>query len=274
MLIPFLLSAQVGMIVETGSSHVNGTSDEGYAWIGDNNAYHLSIDGKNIQAKQNAGAEGSPLQLNGFGGNVIFCDNTSNSIGRVGINRDSPSSKLQIVKSNSLTYNLAVEDDGSSVIWTMSIGHFVNGSTNAPGDALALHTNFNTLKGYFDAGNGNYYSTSDRRLKTQIKSLKEGALENLLLLEPSTYLYKSNQPKASRSYGYMAQDVEQIFPDVVLPPDKENPYYSLGYTKLGVFSVKALQELKEQSDENTSQLDNMSDELLEIQQQLQQLSKK
>ena len=44
----------------------------------------------------------------------------------------------------------------------------------------------------------------------------EGILEHLLALEPVTYRYKARNDDADRTYGFIAQDVEEVFPKAVV----------------------------------------------------------
>jgi hypothetical protein len=71
---------------------------------------------------------------------------------------------------------------------------------------------------------GNSYSTgswqsSDARLKTEVRSI-ENAMDKILLLNPSTYLFKTDEYSfmnlpVEKQYGFLAQDLEQVFPEMV-----------------------------------------------------------
>ncbi|MFN8396036.1 MAG: tail fiber domain-containing protein [Bacteroidia bacterium] len=74
--------------------------------------------------------------------------------------------------------------------------------------------------GYF---NGDVYvvgtitSTSDAAKKTNISSLN-GALSLISQLKPKTYNFKVDQDlnlPQEKQYGFLAQDVEQVLPDIV-----------------------------------------------------------
>ena len=106
---------------------------------------------------------------------------------------------------------------------------------------------------------------SDIRLKKDIK-LVEGALDTILKLKPVSFYWKREKgnlqlvtdgSKRARSYGFIAQDVEKVLPDIVkhmkmppvLPGKKPDPnvpkegYLGLDYNGLIAPTVKAVQEL-------------------------------
>lgn len=65
----------------------------------------------------------------------------------------------------------------------------------------------------------NYYIYSDKKIKTNIKPLTN-ALDKIMLLKPSTYTLKSDEYKGLSlttrpQIGLIAQEVEEVFPDLV-----------------------------------------------------------
>ncbi len=110
-------------------------------------------------------------------------------------------------------------------------------------------------------GNGNLtiagsnYNTSDKRIKSQIMPMEDGIINKIILLQPKTY-YRNNpafidnkiefiQDKqfAIKDFGLIAQDVYEIFPELVYKPTDENiELWAVDYSKLTVFLTKALQE--------------------------------
>lgn len=89
----------------------------------------------------------------------------------------------------------------------------VQGSTNSTNAASTLWA------GYFKGGAGVYsdvgfLSGSDRDLKEEIKELKN-ALTKLKKLKPKTYKLKKDNGKGELNHGFIAQDVQEIFPGLV-----------------------------------------------------------
>jgi hypothetical protein len=121
---------------------------------------------------------------------------------------------------------------------TTADGHlFVvgNGSDdNNRSDALRLD----------DAGNltvNSQNTFSDRRLKTDIRSLGEDVLRRIRDLRPVRYQFKDQQTRPSgEQIGLVAQDVREKFPALVR--EGTDGMLSLAYPKLTAVLVKGLQE--------------------------------
>ena len=97
----------------------------------------------------------------------------------------------------------------------------------------------------------NYYSSSDKRLKKEIKPI-QSSLKQVLKLNPVTYKWdKENFPekkfKESTEIGFIAQEVELLFPEIV-NTDK-NGYKAMDYAKLSVILTKAIQEQQAEIEE-------------------------
>ncbi|MBN9280591.1 MAG: tail fiber domain-containing protein, partial [Hyphomicrobium sp.] len=95
------------------------------------------------------------------------------------------------------------------------------------------------------AYSGPLVDLSDRRYKTDIKALAS-SLEQLLALEPVSFRMKQNP--GQQELGFIAQDVEKLFPDLVLTADDPSATKSLNYVGLIAPMVKGMQELKAEND--------------------------
>jgi hypothetical protein len=115
------------------------------------------------------------------------------------------------------------------------------------------------------AGNITYMGTlsppcpSDRKLKKNISAMPP-SLEKLMLLKPSNYYFRTDEFKRlaldeDLQYGLIAQDVEQIFPELVTEKvmtekkdkdgnviEPELTYKGLDYTSLVPILIKGMQE--------------------------------
>jgi hypothetical protein len=69
-------------------------------------------------------------------------------------------------------------------------------------------------------------------------------LDKLILLQPKTYHYIANSDANRYSWGFLAQDVEKLFPDFVY--SSENGMKGIAYCNFSVIAVKAIQEQQEQ----------------------------
>ena len=94
------------------------------------------------------------------------------------------------------------------------------------------------LKAYIQDTDGAYMTTSDRRLKEDIKYV-ENTLDKIIRVKPATYRYIDNDINAKRSLGVIAQELEVLFP--LLVSEKEG-FKAVNYSGLSVVAVKAIQE--------------------------------
>ncbi len=105
----------------------------------------------------------------------------------------------------------------------------------------------------YNIAGGNWFSYSDLRLKKNIEPLG-GVLEKLLRLRSVTFEYKEPaRYGAGERTGFIAQEVEKIFPDwVVTEADGLKSVGSKGFESL---TVQALRELRAEKDEQLKQRD-------------------
>ncbi|MEO6723279.1 MAG: tail fiber domain-containing protein [Ferruginibacter sp.] len=94
-------------------------------------------------------------------------------------------------------------------------------------------------KAYVDYS-GDWIDLSDRSLKTGIAPFKS-VLEGIKKLKVCSYLYKSD---GARSFGLIAQEAAQYFPEIVSETTGKEGKKLLGiaYGKTGVLALKAIQE--------------------------------
>jgi hypothetical protein len=100
---------------------------------------------------------------------------------------------------------------------------------------------------------------SDIRLKKEIKPL-EKSLSQLLLLNPVNYLMKTSL--ASTDYnikenGFIAQELQKIFPDLVIEGEDKDKLLSINYIALIPVLTKAIQEQQSQIEEQQRQIDEL-----------------
>jgi len=95
-----------------------------------------------------------------------------------------------------------------------------------------------------------FWDFSDRRLKTNIKPL-ENNLEKVMSLHPVSYQWKSGERKGKTNIGLIAQEVEEIVPEVVrdqerLEDSSTTTYKTVDYEHLVSVLIGAVQEQQEQ----------------------------
>ena len=98
---------------------------------------------------------------------------------------------------------------------------------------------------------GTWSQTSDRRLKRDVRPLTD-LLRRARALQPMTYRYLSEDPAtAPHSIGFLAQDVREQFPSLVLD---DGEWLSLNYAGLNVVAIGALHELAQELEDDAAAL--------------------
>jgi hypothetical protein len=100
---------------------------------------------------------------------------------------------------------------------------------------------------YSSSGNLTSTNPSDARLKTDISDIDYG-LSSIIALRPVSYKWKSDKVNQGTQYGFIAQEVQTVMPDLVKEfetTEDGETVTRLGLEKEGIYAamVKALQEL-------------------------------
>ncbi len=158
--------------------------------------------------------------------------------GKVSIRTDTAKTDLHIKQSNE-TYPLTgggvrFERQTNSNHW--DVGTDV-------GDDLDFIYN-GSAKAYITEINGSLITGSDLRLKKDIQLLGP-VLPAIMQLQPKIYHYKDNKDNAPLSYGFIAQEAEQLFPDLVFTKGDDG-MKAIAYQEFTVIAIKAIQEQQKQ----------------------------
>jgi hypothetical protein len=109
---------------------------------------------------------------------------------------------------------------------------------------------------------GTITNVSDERIKEDVKTIEENALEKIKLLRPVEYHHKLDPPNKI-SHGFIAQEVETVIPcavdirriqiseDIILEDGR-----ALDMSCLNVYNIKAVQELSKMV-ENNKMINNL-----------------
>ena len=219
----------------------NGSTDISGALYLENNSdlYCKSSDGGNISmlfvSSSNTGYFGYSLASNNLtaayeGGTMLFRTGTSHTErmrittdGNVGIGTTTPSEKLYVNGNISLgnnanggyinllgktnvSYNYKITNQEDCQLGLKFLSGYQNNTVifSYKGDVIA---------------SGNVTAYSDRRLKSQIQDFEyRGALS------PKTYIKDGRQ-----EIGFIAQDVRELYPELVMGNETENDFLSLNY---------------------------------------------
>ena len=162
--------------------------------------------------------------------------------GEVGIGKipliSNNDSRLQI-KQKGIQNGIGIEAPNSTNHWDCYV------TTDVESNLVLYYNGSN--KGAFDNVTGAYTANSDRRLKKDI-TLQAPVMNNLMQLQAYQYHYLDNHPTDRFSNGFMAQDVQKIFPDAVVENELKNGEKRLGinYQYFTVLAIKGLQEQQQQ----------------------------
>lgn len=124
-----------------------------------------------------------------------------------------------------------------------------------------------SLRANIDRVTGVYTSLSDRNLKKNIEPLHP-VLNNLMQLKPYIYNYADTKDGDRKAIGFMAQDVEPYFPDLVFhKKDRETgePFMMMTYQSFGVIAIRAIQEQQQQIKALQDQISSAKTEVLQQQ---------
>jgi hypothetical protein len=157
----------------------------------------------------------------------------------------------------------------------IGIAGIANGGLDAYGVYGVASGGVSTSYGVYCSGNGGYTGTwsslSDGKFKNNIAKLEEGTISKIMQLKPSTYTLKTeeykfmNLPEGSQ-FGFVAQDLEQVFPTLVensSHPGEEGlngksapiSYKSVNYIGLIPILTKAIQEQQTTIDNLKSEIE-------------------
>jgi hypothetical protein len=89
---------------------------------------------------------------------------------------------------------------------------------------------------------GSINNPSDITLKKNIKKISKENNENTLNLEPIEFIYK-NDLKEQNHFGFIAQDVEKIYPNLVL---NQSGYKTINYIEIIPLLVSKIKEMQEE----------------------------
>jgi len=90
--------------------------------------------------------------------------------------------------------------------------------------------------------NGTIYNTSDSSVKENIQQLTREEMDQLLTLKPVKYNFLKDDAK-KQHYGFIAQEVEKIFPNLV---SEHNEIKNVNYLELIPLLVDKVGELQKQ----------------------------
>jgi len=123
-------------------------------------------------------------------------------------------------------------------------------------------------KGEISAVDG-VYTPSDRKFKDQIRSIGM-VLPSLMQLKVNRYRYIHGNETNKQSLGLIAQEVQEIFPELVKEVTREgfDSNLTMNYSGFGVIAVKAIQEQQQIIDRQEERIEDLEARLLRLEELL------
>ena len=141
--------------------------------------------------------------------NALVWEKADNHIyynaGNVGVGMEANNFKLEVAGGEGIT----AEDE------TISYGIHTSNYSNID---VVNYTNSNICAKFNSSiwTTGNVISSSDARIKTNIRDLQDdNALRMILNIEPKTYNYVDTRNTGNTVYGFIAQQIREVIPDAV-----------------------------------------------------------
>ena len=210
----------------------------GFIVAGQFGSTNLAIDNNEIMARNNGAA--ATLYLNAEGGDVnigngkLVVEDLNDA---VGINTAAPEADLHMKHGlgNGATNGFRIENQGAAHNhWTMYV-------QNSNGN-MEWYKN-GSIRGVFDQASGTYSSISDMRLKKNIEAAGT-LMPKIMQLKVKYYHFHNNADTDKKSYGMLAQELDDVFPELVThqPGDDGKETYLVNYPAFGVLAIKGIQE--------------------------------
>ncbi|MBP6025654.1 tail fiber domain-containing protein [Ferruginibacter sp.] len=195
-----------------------------------------------------------------------------NSTGEMGINKQpgtTPSeSRLQVKQTTAgANYGIGIETAINTNRWDM----FVDNNTTPD-----YNFSYNgSLKGYIQNATGNYIVVSDKRFKKDVTDFS-ASLSNISQLKTYQYHYLDNNAADPFSVGFMAQDVQKLFPDAVSEKIMDDGKKRLGvnYQYFTVLAIKGLQEQQGNIESQNKKIEVLENQVAELKKLVEELIKK
>jgi trimeric autotransporter adhesin len=238
--------------------------------LGDRAGYNLRAGSNNVSLGYRAGYQnqsgvgnvmiGHEAGYSETGSNKLYVANTNTTTPLIkgtfpNTDLTFTASTININHATGISNGLYIKNSSNTNYW-----HFYQYSTGR----LSLFYN-GAYRGEWNIDTGAYTSTSDRRLKKNVREI-ERVTEKIAKIEPKTYAYSDQSDPQKKYTGLIAQDVAEIFPEFV-SYNHEEDVYTIDYAGL---SVIALQGIKEQN----SEIEDLRNKNIELEKRLEAIEKK
>ena len=203
------------------------------------------------------------LSINPHGGHTMF-SSASGATGKVGI-QTVPTHELHVKHrgSSNGSAGIKIENSGNNKNWWSLY------TANGSGQFEFYHKG--VIKGRILPTDGTYVKSSDARLKHDVIRIGS-VLDKVQRLAPKSYLFNDHPHAEKRSLGFIAQEVEKLFPNLVqYNPSDKNKFLSLNYDGFSVLAIKAIQEQQTMIDDQHNEIEQLHGQMQNLQTEVKEL---
>jgi hypothetical protein len=274
------------LITEKGFVGIHNTSP----------SYQLDVDGASRIASMGADAQLQLENLSADAGSLVLKNNVAGGWKVSGKNGNSAEFAIDVFKpaqpsvrflrfdgiNGEITLGSTVAGLGRTRVLHGNDGFFLKNNAGTYEWEFFVNTGDGALELYNNAGLGpvggapvgtfatnGVYIPSDARFKKEVENVGS-TLEKMMQLRPVSYRYRNESQSANRSIGFLAQDVQQLFPELIreTPGRGDNPQKSLAlnYSAISVLTVKAIQEQQSEIDRLKKENDGLRQRLEKLEQ--------
>ncbi|MBR9922071.1 MAG: hypothetical protein GYB31_14625 [Bacteroidetes bacterium] len=172
----------------------------------------------------------------------------------VGVKTNSPAVDFHVVHDNGIT------DNGFRLENSQNGNYFRFYTSSGTGYMYVYsHSYPSTTIAEVDHLSGGWYATSDRNRKEDFSPLVD-VLSGVMQLEPLSYRFVGQEPGSAKRYGFIAQDVEPLFPGLV-HVNQEHGNYTMNYAEMSTLAIAAVQQQQEQIETMQSEIEWLKAEM-------------
>ena len=183
-----------------------------------------------------------------------------NSSGNVSIGTISPAAKFHVKgSSGAVTGVIYAQQDATGVSKPgIALSKYDNDNSTSQVYIMFGINQYNSGCGQINANGASqaaFGSFSDRRLKENITDLPS-QLDNIIALQPKEFDYIESEG-GGHQIGFIAQEVEEIYPDLVGERDSDNMKTLSGMGKMEARLISAIKELKTELDAAKARIETL-----------------